>query len=139
MAPFTHKNRVRYAEADEQGVVFYGNYLIYQDEAFMAYLRELGYDKADRDWDVHVVHTSLDYRAPATVGEVLENEFRIASIGETSFDSEYRTRRADDGTVVAEGTLTHVVVAKARGEPIRVPDTFRNAVVAFQDEAPNPV
>ena len=140
MPPVVYENRVRYAEADPQEIVFYGNYVTFQDESLMAFLREIGYGHSDDwGWDLHVVHMEMDYRAPARVGDVLENEFRITGIGEASIDSEYRARRKADGTVIAEGSLTHVAVDEPQGESIRVPDAFRDAVVAYQDEPPDPV
>ncbi len=134
------ENTVRFEETDAQGVVFYGNYVTFQDEAFTAYLEAIGYPYAslrEADWDVHVAHVDLDYRKPAGFRDRLHNAIRIDAIRESSIEFEYECRD-DDGEVVAEGGLVHVVVDEA-GDPTRVPDAFREATVAFQDEAPDPV
>lgn len=132
-----YENRVRFAETDQQGIVFYGEYVTYQDEAMTAFLREIGYDYAtltEREWDIHVANLDLDYRAPARFEDVIVNAIRVESIGHSSITFEYRARRTDD-TVLVEGSVTHVAVDDT-GTPTRVPDDFRDAVVAFQDDPP---
>ncbi|MFC7176564.1 acyl-CoA thioesterase [Halosegnis marinus] len=128
--------RVRFAETDAQGVVFYGNYLTYQDETFGQYLREVGRPWEEGDLDLHVVNTDVDYRAFAEFGDDLVCGIRAAEIRESSMTFAWECRHTD-GTVCAEGTMTHVAVAD--GEPTRIPDDFREAVVAYQDEPPEPV
>lgn len=137
-----YENRVRFAETDQQGVVFYGNYVTFQDEAFSAYLREIGYayERMEADgWDVHVAHVDLDYRSPARFEDRIVNAMRVESVGESSMTGAYRARLADDDTLLAEGHVTHVAVDPETGRPTRVPDAFREAVVEFQDVPPDPV
>jgi acyl-CoA thioester hydrolase len=135
------ENRVRFAETDAQCVVFYGNYVTYQDETFNAFLREIGYSYTDLDaagWDVHVVHVDLDYRAPAAFEDELVNGMRVTAINESSIELAYRCRRKGDAATLAEGHVVHVAV-DTDGRTTRVPDAFREAVVAFQDTPPEPV
>lgn len=136
-----YENTVRFEETDAQGIVFYGNYVTYQDEAFTAYLDAIGYGYEtlrERDWDVHVVNVELNYRGPATFRDKLINATRVSAINETSISFEYECRRASDGEVLADGAVTHVAV-DAAGNPTRVPDDFREAVVSFQETPPDPV
>lgn len=136
--PEVWETRVRFAETDAQGVVFYGEYVTYQDETLSQYLREIGYPWTEieaAEWDVHVVHTALDYRAPAEFGDELVCGIRVTAIRESSIEFEWECRRAD-GTLVADGELTHVAVRD--GESTRVPDGFRQAVVDYQDVPPEP-
>jgi acyl-CoA thioester hydrolase len=136
-----YENKVRFEETDAQGIVFYGNYVTYQDEAFTEYLDAIGFGYEgfeSRDWDVHVVNVELDYRGSAQFRDVLVNAVRVGAINESSITFEYECRRQADDEVLAEGTVTHVAVGED-GKATRVPDEFRDAVVAFQDEAPEPV
>lgn len=133
------ETRVRFAETDAQGVVFYGDYVTYQDETFSQYLREIGYPYGamdQDDWDIHVVHVDVDYRAPAEFGDELVCGIRVDAIEESSIEFAWRCRKAD-GTLLAEGGLTHVAVRD--GEPTRVPDEFRRAVRDYQAVPPDPV
>lgn len=129
------ENRVRFAETDQQRIVFYGEYFTYQDETVSAFLREIAYDyDAIREdgWEIHVVNSSLDYRNPARFEDVLVNEMRVARIGTASIEFDYRTKRKADGKVLVEGSVTHVAVDPETGESTRVPDEFRAAVESFQ-------
>jgi acyl-CoA thioester hydrolase len=135
---YVWENQVRFAETDAQSVVFYGEYVTYQDETFSQYLREIDYDYhqlEDAGWDIHVVHVDVDYRAPAEFDDWLVNGIRVDRIGESAIDFSWICRHRDSGETVAEGGLTHVAVDES-GEPRRVPDAFREAVADFQDEPP---
>jgi acyl-CoA thioester hydrolase len=137
---YVWENRVRYAETDAQRIVFYGEYVTYQDETFTEFLRQLEFpytELEERGLDFHVVHTELDYHSFAEFDDGLRNGFRVSAVRESSADLEWVCRQAADGRVVASGELTHVAVGE--DGPTRVPDDFRDAVVAFQDEPPEPV
>lgn len=137
---YVFENRVRFAETDAQAVVFYGEYVTYQDESFNAFLRTIGYPYDELEaqgWDVHVVNVELNYRSPARFEDELENGVRVDSIGTSSIQFAYRCRQADSHEVVADGHMTHVAVDMDTGTPIRIPDAFREAVVAFQDVPPD--
>ena len=132
------ENRVRFAETDLQGVVFYGEYFTYQDEAISAFFREIGYDHdrmIENGWQVHVVNAALDYRDGAGFGDRLRNRVRVAAVGTSSLTFEHRIERAD-GTLVAEGSVTHVAVDLETEEPTPLPEAFLEAVSAYQGGLP---
>jgi len=134
------ENTVRFAETDAQGIVFYGNYATYQDETFTEFMEAIGYpyDEVERrGWDVHVVNLELDYKRPAEFRDSLRNAMRITAIEESSIEFAYECRD-EDGEVLVEGSVVHVAVDES-GSPTRVPRAFRDAVVEFQDEPPEPV
>jgi acyl-CoA thioester hydrolase len=134
------ENRVRYAETDAQGIVFYGEYLTFMDEAFSAYLEAVGHpfdSFEDRGWDVHVVHAEVDYHDFAGVADELVNAMRVSAIRRSSIEFDWVCRYRD-GDRVASGNVVHVAV-DGDGETVRVPDSFREAVVEFQDVPPDPV
>jgi acyl-CoA thioester hydrolase len=137
--PQIWENRVRFEETDRQGIVFYGNYVTFQDETVTQFFRETGFDYTDRhqEWDVHVVNVDLDYRGQADVGDVLVHGARVDSFGGSSMTFDYAARRADDGSLLVEGSVTHVAVDGETGEPTRIPENFREAVREFQDEPPH--
>jgi acyl-CoA thioester hydrolase len=129
------ENRVRFAETDQQGIVFYGEYFTFQDEAVSAFLRavDYGYDRmVDDGWQIHVVNTELNYRTGAEFEDVIVNELRVSDIGSASLEYEYRATRKRDDELLAEGTVTQVAVDLETEEPTRIPDAFRDAVASFQ-------
>ena len=135
-----YENTVRFEETDAQGIVFYGNYATYQDETFTAFMDAIGHPYGDVEeyyWDVHVVNMELNYHASARFRDRLVNSMRVSRVNDSSLTLEYECRNAD-GDLLADGTVTHVVVDDS-GSPIRVPDELREAVVAYQDTPPEGV
>ena len=134
---YLFENTVRFEETDAQGVVFFGNYLTYLDEAIMAYWREVGYpyeDIVEADWEVFVVHSDLDYHASAGFADTLRNGVRVSEIGTSSLTFEYRCERAEDDVLIASGSLVQVA-ADDDGQPRPIPNGLREAIVAFEDGA----
>jgi acyl-CoA thioester hydrolase len=114
---YAFDDRVRFAEIDAQGVVFYGEF-------------------GGASVDFHVVHTDVDYHARAGFDDELRNGIRVESFGESSIHFAWASRRASDDQVVPTGELSHVAVDAASGEPTRVPDAFRETVREFQSVPP---
>ena len=86
--PFAFPFRVRYAETDAQGIVFYGNYLIYFDVAIYEYFRWLPYDiaghVAETGADFHTVRAAVDFHTPSRFDDALDVFVRTERIGRSS-------------------------------------------------------
>jgi acyl-CoA thioester hydrolase len=80
--------RVRWMDCDAQGIVFNGAYMGYLEIAQAEYFRNLGfsiYKIAQRGYfDSAVVKTTLEFKAPARVDDLLELHTRVSRIGNTS-------------------------------------------------------
>lgn len=79
---------VRYAECDQQGVVFNAHYLAYADEAVTHVLERYGVPYGDllaRGLDTSVVATELQWSSPARWGDVVDVDGVVDRIGRTSF------------------------------------------------------
>lgn len=116
MAPrtTTYRHRVRYLEADQQGVVFNMWYLGYFDEAMTLYLEEGGLEYTamlSAGFDVQLVRSEIDWKAPLRWPDEALVEVGLERAGTTSFTLRFdvRTIRADD-TEVAVGRTVYVVV-----------------------------
>lgn len=146
--PTVWENVVRFDETDLHGHVFFGEFFTYADETFTELLRRIDYPygRMHREgWTTNVVHADLDYHAPATLGDRVENRMRIESIGEHSLTASYEAHAAVGK--LATGEVVHVAVEFGTGDTvegdggddagaIRVPDAFREAVAEFQDGTP---
>ena len=84
--------RVRWMEGDAQGIVFNGAYLGYLEIAQAEYFRNLGfsiYRIAEAGYfDTAVVKTTLEFKAPARVDQMLDLHARVVVIGTTSLTLE---------------------------------------------------
>jgi acyl-CoA thioester hydrolase len=98
-----YENTVRFEETDKQGIVFYGNYATYQDEAFTEYMHTIDYTYDDlqaEGWDVHVVNLELSYRKPARFRDRLTNAMRVTEIRNSSLELDRKSTRLNSSHVV---------------------------------------
>lgn len=68
------KLRVRYAETDQMGVVYYGNYAQYLEQGRTDWLRSLGLSykfMEDNQVMLPVVNLNIDYRYPAKYDDII--------------------------------------------------------------------
>lgn len=133
---FCHRLRVRWAEADMQGVVFNGHYMTYCDVAITEYWRALfGGDPAglravfDRFF---VVRASLDYHAPARFDDEIEVCARTSGIGNSSLRVLFEIHRGTEHLVSGE----NVYVYAEQGASLRIPEPMRAAIRNFERVAP---
>ena len=129
---FRHPLRVRWAEADMQGVVFNGHYLTYFDVGMTEYLRavcegDLARMKSVFD-SIYVVKSTIEYRAPAHFDEELEVSVRTARIGRTSLVFEFELSRSRTPLVTGENVYVHA----PGGGSSPVPQSLRDAIARFE-------
>ena len=90
--PFSHSIRVRFAETDAMGIVHHSRYLLYFEEARVAYLRHLGrpYSEMRKDGIEHaVLETFVQYRRPLRFDEVMDVHVVLAKVTRASFQLAY--------------------------------------------------
>jgi acyl-CoA thioester hydrolase len=127
--------RVRFAETDAQGHVFFGHYLTYFDEALTQYQHAIGYtyqDFLDAGVDFFYIHAECDYQARAFFEQVLNVHTRVGNIGNSSITFEFAIHKAQNDELVATGKIVAVVIDLQTKKPVRVPEVFRQAVAKFE-------
>jgi acyl-CoA thioester hydrolase len=127
--------RVRFAETDAQGHVFFGNYLTYFDEALTQYQHAMGctyQDLLNAGVDFFYIHAECDFKSRAFFEEVLNVHARVSSIGNSSITFEFAAFKAHNDELVATGKIIAVVVDPQTKKPTRVPDIFRDAVARYE-------
>jgi acyl-CoA thioester hydrolase len=115
--PVTAEVRVRYAETDQMGIVYYANYLVWFEIGRVELLRSLGlaYSQLEIDHQciLPVVEASCRYRSPARYDDQILIETRPALLRGPVLKFAYRIlRKAPEGqepTLLAEGETVHVV------------------------------
>ena len=105
--------RVRYAETDQMGVVYYANFLVWFEIGRVELLRQLGFDyktmEVEDDCFIPVVEVNCRYKAPARYDDQVVIETRMAALRGSVLKFRYRILRGNDPQVLAEGETTHVV------------------------------
>lgn len=105
--------RVRYAETDQMGVVYYANYLVWFEIGRVELLRQLGFDYKQMetvdDCMIPVVEANCRYKAPARYDDELTIQTEVASMRSSVIKFRYRILRTADQYLLSEGETTHVV------------------------------
>ena len=124
--------RVRYAETDAMGVVYYGEYLTYFEDGRVAYLQQKGIPYSAMEAAgvfMPVAEAYCKYHAPARFEDELAVEASIGEAGRAKVRFDYVVKRGDE--VLAEGYTVHA--ARGRdGRPVRIPASWAEKL-AFPD------
>lgn len=116
--PVTTQVRVRYAETDQMGIVYYANYLVWFEIGRVELLRSLGlaYSQLEKEHEciLPVVEASCRYRSPARYDDEILIETRPALLRGSVLKFAYKIYRksVQKGTereLLAEGETVHVV------------------------------
>ncbi|MGA3263067.1 MAG: thioesterase family protein [Terracidiphilus sp.] len=116
--PVTTEVRVRYAETDQMGIVYYANYLVWFEIGRVELLRALGlaYSRLEIDHQciLPVIEASCRYRAPARYDDEILIETRPAYLRGSVLKFAYQIWRkaspkGEERKLLAEGETVHVV------------------------------
>jgi acyl-CoA thioester hydrolase len=130
MIAATSRVRVRYAETDQMGVVYYANYFVWFEVGRTDLLRTLGGTYKDLEADgifLPVIDASCHYAQASRYDDELEirTEGRLLSPVRLQFD--YAVVRLADHVTTATGRTVHAAL-NGRGKPCRLPDKVRTAL-----------
>jgi acyl-CoA thioester hydrolase len=130
-----YEHQVRYLEADQQGVVFNMWYLGYFDEAMARFLADGGLpypEMLSAGYDVQLVHSEIDWRAPLRWPERAQVEVGLNKAGTTSFVLGFEVRSSD--VLVATGQTVYVVVGTDGSGKRPLPPSLRAALGAVAEQ-----
>lgn len=121
------KVRVRYAETDQMGVVYYSNYLIWMEVGRVEYCRSAGLNYRELEIQegilLAVAEANCRYASPARYDEevVVATSVPYAKARMMQFD--YEIRAASGGRPLAHGYTKHVFLGRDM-RPVRMPDRY---------------
>jgi len=109
--------RVRYAETDQMGVVYYANYLVWFEVGRVEFMRSLGFDYKQMEVEdgciLPVVEASCRYKAPARYDDLILIECWPILLRGSLLKFTYRVIRASSARepqlLLAEGETVHLV------------------------------
>ena len=135
LARFHLPVRPRFSDTDLNGHVAFTNYLVYMDEALLAYLSALGHDWRRFEQmrlSIYYVDTGCRFRGQARYEDTLNVHCEIARIGNTSLRAELAIVRPSDCALIATGHIAAVVIDTDSDRPAPIPESFREAVDRYQ-------
>lgn len=126
----THETRlrVRYAETDQMGVVYYANYLVWMEVGRVEYCRAAGFDYRAMEKDdgvlLAVAEANCRYLAPALYDDEVAVNTWIERAGPRMVKFRYEMRRVADSEVLARGQTAHVFCDRDL-RPTKLPAKYR--------------
>jgi acyl-CoA thioester hydrolase len=115
--------RVRYAETDQMGVVYYANYFVWFEVARADWLRHAGWTYRDLEAGgvgLPVLETACEYHQPARYDDELEVHASGRMISRIRVRFDYRVVRPADAVLIATGHTVRAPLDR-RGRPCRLP------------------
>lgn len=125
--------RVRYAETDRMGYVYYGNYSEYYEVGRVEALRQLGMsyrEMEDSGIMLPVLNFSIKYYKPAYYDDLLRVKTIIAELPITRIKFIYQIYNANN-VLLNEGETTLVFVKIQTGKPCMAPEAFLQKLKPF--------
>ncbi len=123
--------RIYYYDTDAGGIVYYGRYLCYLEEARTEFLEQRGLSVQmfkDRGLGYAVRQCNVSYRSPARYGDTLSctATLKKATAAQLVFDQNITDHK--DGRLVAEAEVT-LVCLNADFKPTPVPDDLKEKLL----------
>jgi acyl-CoA thioester hydrolase len=120
--------RVRYAETDQMGVVYYGNYFTWFEIGRVELCRQLGFEykrmEAEDDSFIVVADAHCRYKRPARFDDLLLIRTKISQSQRRTVRFDYEIIDQGSGELLATGDTLHVICDHL-GKPKSLPEKYR--------------
>ncbi|MGD0956736.1 MAG: thioesterase family protein [Candidatus Acidiferrales bacterium] len=120
--------RVRYAETDQMGVVYYGNYFTWFEIGRVELCRQLGVEykqmEIEDDSFIVVAEASCRYKRPARFDDVLIVRTRVTQSQRRMIRFAYEIFHETSGELLATGETLHMICDRL-GKPKSLPEKYR--------------
>jgi acyl-CoA thioester hydrolase len=120
--------RVRYAETDQMGVVYYANFFVWFEVARVEFMRQLGFSykqmEIEDDSFVVVAKANCTYKHPAKFDDVVRIRTEIADSRKRTIAFHYEVFKDAPRVLLATGDTLHVI-CDGHGRPKSLPEKYR--------------
>ena len=124
LAAYRFPMRVYWEDTDAAGIVFYANYLKFFERARSEWLRSLGFEqeglRASAGIAFVVAETSVRYRRPARLDDVIEVSVEVTYLGQASLEVAQQAWRGAE--LLAQGTIRIGCIELGTFRPRRFPN-----------------
>ena len=133
---FDYVLRTRYAETDQMGVVYYGNYPQYLELGRVEWLRSIGFTyKAMEEEGIMmpVVSLQIQYKKPALYDELITIRTKLKELPSTKIEFDYEILN-EKGELLSTANTVLVFVDARPFRPVRCPETVLKLIKAKSEE-----
>ncbi len=137
MKKVTMQYRVPYADTDQMGVVYYGNYLTLFERARNELMRECGYTYRECEADgvmLPVIHAEVNYNSPARYDDLLEITAFVSRLKGIRLEITCEVRRCGETEILASGFTRHCIVSAETFRPMQPPPKLSAALARYAVE-----
>lgn len=125
--------RVRYAETDQMGVVYYANYMVWFEIGRTDFCRHHGFAYREMEEEdglfIMVAEARCRYKAPARYDDEIVVRTCLRGMRKRVLVFGYEITRPITGDLLAEGETVHVITDR-EGRPRVLPDKYRDLFLA---------
>lgn len=125
------EQRVYYADTDQEGVVYYANYLRWFEIGRTEILRQSGFNYTDmknQNIVAPVVEVKCNYNLSAKYNDMIIIKTTIENIGNSSIKFNYKIIRKGGNKLLAEGYTVNVFVDRKTMKSTKIPEELRKAL-----------
>lgn len=136
MREYEFKVRVRYAETDQMGVVYHGNYAQYFEMGRVEWLRNLGLSykwMEENGIMLPVVSLSMNYKKPARYDDLIRVKTIFKSQTSVKIEFDYEIYN-EENELLTIGNSMLVFVDMKTGRPTLPPSYVVEKLLAFIEE-----
>jgi len=124
--------RVRYAETDQMGVVYYANYLIWFEIGRTDFCLQHGFAYRDMEQGdglyIMVAEARCRYKAPARYDDEIVVRTRLTGMRRRVLIFGYEVYKQSSDELIAEGETVHVITDRD-GRPRSLPEKYRELLL----------
>jgi acyl-CoA thioester hydrolase len=117
--------RVRYAETDQMGVVYYANYFVWMELGRVEYCRAIGFRYRDMEEDgilLAVIDAQCRYRRPARYDDEVTVRTQVSSASRRGVEFSYEMFVREE--LIASGFTRHMFLGRDF-RPASLPSKYR--------------
>jgi acyl-CoA thioester hydrolase len=127
------KLRVRYADTDQMGFVYYGNYAAFYEVARVESFRNLGFSYKNLESNgvgMPVLHMQSSYHAPARYDDLRKIIIKIPEMPRARIRYEYEIYN-EEAQLLNTGETTLAFINMSNGRPVKMPENLKALISTY--------
>jgi acyl-CoA thioester hydrolase len=125
--------RVRYADTDQMGFVYYGNYAAFYEVARVESFRNLGFSYKNLESNgigMPVLNMQSSYHAPARYDDLLKIIIKIPEMPRARLRYEYEIYN-EEAKLLNTGETTLAFINMSNGRPVKMPEDLKALISTY--------